>query len=251
MTIRYDTRVRRGKLLARATTSPAGLVAGGTLAAIGLASPLSWPWVAAAAVGAWLTSVALHMRDPKLVSALLAPDFNRDLGALDAEHRRYMVSGLQARDRFEQAVATLADAEDFGGMKVRVNDALERLYDSLVWAQRAAGFLRTVNPASIRDRAKAAGPGTRLSQELQAQLEEVEDVERRREEILARSAASITGIETLSVKVGTLALETSAPGDDLGHVDDVRQLRSELDGYLEGLEEIQDALKTLPPQSTA
>jgi hypothetical protein len=250
MPIQYDPRVRRGKLLAKATISPAGLVAGGILAAIGLATPLTWPWIAGAAVGGWLTSVALHLRDPKLVSALLAPDFNRDLGALDAEHRRYMVAGLQARDRFEQTVASLSDADDFAGMKVRVNDALERLYDSLVWAQRAAGFLRTVNPASIRQRAQGAGPGTRLSQELEAQLEEVDDVERRRNEILSRSAATITGIETLSVKVGTLALETSAPGMELDHVDDVRQLRSELDGYLQGLEEIQDALKTLPPQTT-
>jgi hypothetical protein len=250
MTLRYDSRVRRGKLLAKATTSPAGLVAGGVLAAIGLATPLTWPWVAGAAVGAWLTSVVLHLRDPKLVSSLLAPDFDRDLRALDVEHRRYMVAGLQARDRFEQTVAGLPDAEDFVGMKVRVNDALERLYDSLVWAQRAAGFLRAVDPASIRERARAAGPGTRLSQELEAQLEEVDEVERRRNEILSRSAATVTGIETLSVKVGTLALESSAPGAEMDHVDDVRQLRSELDGYLEGLEEIQDALKTLPPQTT-
>jgi hypothetical protein len=67
-------------------------------------------------------------------------------------------------------------------------------------------------------------------------------------EILTRSAATITGIETLAVKVGSLALESTAPGE-LGHTDDVAQLRSELDGYLEGLEEIQDALQTLPPQS--
>lgn len=249
MTMQYDSRVRRGKLLAKATVSPAGLVAAAVLAAIGAATPLTWPWVAGAAVGGWLTSVALHLRDPKLVSALLAPDFDRDLGALDGEHRRYMVAGLQARDRFEQTVASLPDGEDFVGMKVRVNDALERLYDSLLWAQRAAGFLRTVNPASIRQRAQAAGPGTRLAQELEAQLEEVDDIERRRGEILARSAATVTGIETLSVKVGTLALEASAPGSELDHVDDVRQLRTELDGYLQGLEEIQDALKTLPPQT--
>jgi hypothetical protein len=250
MTLRYDSRVRRGKLLAKATTSPTGLVVGGVLAAIGLATPLTWPWVAGAALAGWLTSVALHLRDPKLVSSLLAPDFERDLGALDQEHRRYMVAGLQARDRFEQTVASLPDGDDFVGMKVRVNDALERLYDSLVWAQRAAGFLRTVNPASIRQRAQAAGPGTRLSQELEAQLEEVDDIERRRNEIISRSAATVTGIETLSVKVGSLALETTAPGAEEGHLDDIRQLRSELDGYLQGLEEIQDALRTLPPQTT-
>jgi hypothetical protein len=248
VTIRHDARVRRGRLLAKATTSPAGLVTGGILAAVGLGTGIAWPWVAGSALAAWFTSVVLHLRDPKLVSALLAPDFDRDLGALDTEHRRHMLSGLQARERFESAVATLSEPEDFAGMKVRVNSALERLYDSLVWAQRAASFLRVVDAGTLADRVRAAGPGTRLAQELEAQMHEVGDIERRRTEILTRSAATITGIETLAVKVGSLALESTAPGE-LGHTDDVAQLRSELDGYLEGLEEIQDALQTLPPQS--
>jgi hypothetical protein len=246
--IRHDKRVRRGKLLAKATTSPAGLVTGGALAAIGLATGVAWPWVAGSAVAAWLTSVVLHLRDPKLVSALLAPDFDRNLGALDQEHRRYMLAGLEARGRFEATVDSMSDSENFAGMKVRVNDALERLYDSLMWAQRAADFLRVVDPSSIRSRARAAGPGTRMAQELEAQLEEVEDVEQRRNEILSRSSTTVTGIETLAVKVGSLALESSVPGE-LDHADDVSQLKSELDGYLAGLEEIQDALQTLPPQS--
>lgn len=247
MTLRFDPRVRRGKLLARATLSPAGLVTGAGLAGVGLALGIGLPWVVGAGLAAWATSIILHLRDPKLVSALLAPQFDRDLGKLDSEHRPYMVSGLVARERFEEAVAGLPDRGDFEGMKVRVNDALGRLYDSLRWAQRAAAFLRTADPARIRARIVAAGPGTRLAQELEAQLHEVEDVERRREETLQRAAATVTGIETLAVKVGTLALETTAPGE-LGHADDIRQLRSELDGYLAGLEEIQDALKSLPPQ---
>lgn len=247
MALRYDPSVRRGKLLAKATLSPAGLVSGGALAALGLAVGIGLPWVIGAAVAAWGTSVVLHMRDPKLVSALLAPDFDRDLGALDREHRRYMLSGLQARDRFEAAVATLPEGNEFAGMKVRVNDALGRLYDSLVWTQRAADFLESVRPDTLRQRIQGAGPGTRIAQELEAQMEEVEDIERKRNEALARSSTTITGIETLAVKVGTLALESSAPGH-VDHVDDIGQLRSELDGYLEGLEEIQDALRTLPPQ---
>lgn len=248
MTLRYDSRVRRGKLLARATTSPAGLVAGGILAGVGLATGIGIPWVVGAAVVAWGTSVVLHLRDPKLVSALLAPDFDRDLGALDADHRRFVLAGLQARDRFEDAVGGLPSGEDFAGMRVRVNDALERLYDSVLWAQRAAAFLRSAQPDSIRDRIQAAGPGTRLAQELEHQLEEVAEVERRRAETLARSTATVTGIETLAVKVGSLALDVSAPGE-LGHTDDIGQLRSELDGYLAGLEEIQETLRTLPPQA--
>ncbi|MDH3517928.1 MAG: hypothetical protein OEM66_03290, partial [Acidimicrobiia bacterium] len=76
-------------------------------------------------------------------------------------------------------------------------------------------------------------------------LEEIEEVEERRRETMARSFATVTGIETLAVKVGSLALESSAPGD---HAGDMRDLRRELDGYLEGLEEIQQVLRTLPPQ---
>jgi methyl-accepting chemotaxis protein len=247
VTLRYDSRVRRGRLLARATTSPAGIAAGAVLAGVGVATGIAIPWVVGAAVVAWGTSVILHLRDPKLVSALLAPDFQRDLGVLDAEHRRYVLAGLQARERFEEAVSGLPDGEDFGGMKVRVNDALERLYDSIVWAQRAATFLRSAQPESIRNRIQSAGPGTRLAEELAHQLEEVADVERKRAETLARSTATVTGIETLAVKVGSLALDASAPGE-LGHADDIRQLRGELDGYLEGLEEIQETLRSLPPQ---
>lgn len=246
MTLRHDARVRRGKLLARATTSPSGIVAGGILAGAGLLIGIGLPWVAGAALLAWGTSVVLHLRDPRLVSALLAPDFERDLGRLDGEHRRYVLAGLHARERFEQAVDGLPDAEGFSGMKVRVNDALERLYDSVLWAQRAADFLRVAQADSIRDRIRAAGPGTRLAEELEHQLEEVADVERKRAETLARSTATVTGIETLAVKVGSLALDATAPGE-LGHADDISQLRSELDGYLEGLEEIQETLRTLPP----
>ena len=247
MTLRYDSRVRRGKLLARATTSPAGIAAGAVLAAVGVATGIGIPWVVGAAAVAWGTSVVLHLRDPKLLSAMLAPDFERDLGVLDAEHRRYVLAGLQARERFEEAVSGLPDADDFAGMKVRVNDALERLYDSIVWAQRAAVFLRSAQPESIRSRIQSAGPGTRLAEELAHQLEEVGDVERKRAETLARSTATVTGIETLAVKVGSLALDASAPGE-LGHADDISQLRGELDGYLEGLEEIQETLRSLPPQ---
>lgn len=247
MAIQYDRRVRRGKLLAKATLSPAGLVTGSALAVVGLVTGIALPWVVGAGLAAWVTSIVLHLRDPKLVSSLLAPQFNRDLSKLDAEHRQQMVAGLEARERFEGAVASLPDAGDFEGMKVRVNDALERLYDSLVWSQRAAAFLRAVDPSKLRSRITAAGPGTRLSQELEAQLVEVIDIERRRNDVLNRAAATITGIETLAVKVGTLALETTAPGE-LGHTDDLRQLRRELDGYLAGLEEVESALESLPEQ---
>lgn len=247
MTLRYDPRVRKGSRLAKATLSPAGLLTGAALAGLGAISGIGLPWVIGAGLTAWLTSVVLHLRDPELVSSMLAPDFDRDLRALDSDHRPMMVAGLEARDRFDEAVASLADTTGYGGMSARINGALERLYDSLLWAQRAAGFLVNHPPEVLKRRIAAAGPGTRLAEELAAQMEEVAEIERRRAETLQRSAATVTGIETLAVKVGTVALEASAPGP-AGQHDEISQLRSELDGYLEGLEEIQDALKTLPPQ---
>ncbi len=243
--MQYDPGVRRARILLKATLSPAGLGAGALVAVGGLAAGIGVPWIVGAGLAAWATSVVLHLRDRTLISDLLAPQFDRDIGRLDADHKRVIVSGLQAAERFDRAVATLPDAADFKGMRVRVTDALERLYDSLVWSQRAAAFLRAVDPDGIRARLGGLGEGSAVASELRAQLEEISEIEDRRRETMARSYATVTGIETLAVKVGSLSLESSAPGD---HANDVRDLRRELDGYLEGLEEIQQALQALPPQ---
>ncbi len=254
MALRHDPRVRRGRILAKATLSPAGLVTGGALAGLGLAAGIGLPWVIAAAAGAWFTSVVLHLRDPKLVGALVAPDFGKDLGQLDGEYRRSMVAGLDARARFEDAVRQLDEdddeslgSDDFGGMRVRIINALDRLYDSLLWAQRAGGFLATVDPDRLQRRLLDLPKGSPIGKELEAQLSEAKDVERKRRDILHRASATITGVETLAIKVGSLALDVSAPGRH-DHIDDIGAMRRELDGYLQGLEEIEEALNILPPQ---
>ena len=239
MALRHDPRVRRGRILAKATLSPAGLVTGGALAAVGLAAGIGAPWVIAAAAGAWLTSVVLHLRDPKLVGALVAPDFQKDLGQLSGDYRRSMVAGLDARARFEDAVRQLDEdddeslgSDDFGGMRVRIINALDRLYDSLLWAQRAGGFLASVDPNHLQRRLLDLPRDSPIARELQAQLDEAKEV----------------GVETLAIKVGSLALDVSAPGHH-DHIDDIGVMRRELDGYLQGLEEIQEALDILPPQT--
>lgn len=256
MALRHDARVRRVRILAKATLSPAGLVTGAALAGMGVAAGIAAPWVVAAAVGAWATSVVLHLRDPKLVGALVAPDFGKDIGQLDGEYRRSMIAGLDARTRFEQAIGQLDEdddealgSDDFGGMRVRIINALDRLYDSLLWAQRAGGFLASVDPDGLQRRLLDLPKSSPITGELEAQLDEAKEVARKRGEILARCAATVTGIETLAIKVGSLALDVSAPGRQ-EHLDDVGAMRTELDGYLAGLEEIQAALETLPPQTT-
>lgn len=253
MALRHDPRVRRGRIVAKATLSPAGVVTGGALAGIGIAAGIGLPWVIAAAVGAWLTSVVLHLRDPRLIGALVAPDFGKDISKLEGEYRRSMVAGLDARARFEAAAAQLDEDEDeslgsddFGGMRVRIINALDRLYDSLLWAQRAGAFLASVNPNGLQQRLLDLPKNSPIARELEAQLDEAKEVDRKRREILARSSTTITGIETLAIKVGSLALDVSAPGRG-DHLDDIGAMRQELDGYLQGLEEIQSALDVLPP----
>lgn len=247
MTIRHDPRVRRGEILARATLSPAGLVSGAALAGLGLAVGIGWPFVAGAALAAWGTSAWLHLRDPKLASRLLEPQFERDLGVLDRDHRPLMTAALVARDRFEQSVAEVPDSGDFAGMRARVTEAVNRLYDSVVWAQRADRFLLSVDQDGLRQRLSSLPPGSSVAEELQEQLEEVNAVAARRSETLAKVHATTTGIETLAVKTASWALGSTAPGTVVTPLEDVRRLRQELDGYVEGLAEVEAELRrTLP-----
>ncbi len=238
---RYDKRVRRGRLLAKATLSPAGLATGGALVAIGAAT-VGWPFAIAAGVAAWLTSVVLHLRDPKLVSSLLAPDFDRDLSVLDSQHLPLMEAALAARDQFEEAVRT--SGQDLAGMQVRITDVLSRLYDSVVWAQRANRFLSSVDQRGLVERYQNADPSSQLGQELAAQVEEIRKVATRRQETVDRVHATITGIETLAVKAASLALQTDAleqPGGELG------ELRRQLEAFESGLAEVERSLRTAIP----
>jgi hypothetical protein len=244
---RWNPRVRKGALLARATLSPWGVAAGGTLAGIGLATGIGLPFIISAGVVAWLTSVVLHLRDPELVRSLMAPEFDRDLGVLDEEHRAYMTAALAARDRFEAAVADLPGKDQFGGMRARVTEALRRMYDSVVWTQRADRFLATVDGATLERRLRAAG-GSVVAEELREQLEEMEHIRRRREETISQLTATTAGIETLAVKMGGLALDTAAPGRFGVSTIEVRRLREELDTYVDALAEVEKSLPAVIPE---
>ena len=235
----------RGARLAKATLSPGGLVAAGGLAAIGIAVGVGLPWVIGAGAAAWLTSVVLHLRDPDLVSSLLAPQFDGDLSALDDRHMPMMAAALEARRRFEAALGELPDRSAFSGMRVRVTEALNRLYDSVVWAQRADRFLDSVDEEEIGDRLRSLPADSALSEELREQLEEVDAIRERRDQVQARISTTITGIETLGVKVGSLALGTTAPGTVISQSGEIRRMRHELDTYIDALAEVED---TLPPQ---
>jgi len=245
--LRWNPRVRKGALLTRATLSPWGLAAGGALAGIGLASGVGLPFVIAAGAVAWLTSVVLHLRDPELVRSLMAPEFDRDLSVLDEQHRGYMTAALAARDRFEAAVADLPGKDQFGGMRARVTEALRRMYDSVVWTQRADRFLATVDAAGLERRLRAAG-GSPVAEELREQLEEIEHIRARREDTVSQLSATVAGIETLAVKMGGLALEASAPGRYGVSTAEVRRLRQELDTYVDALAEVERTLPTTIPE---
>ncbi len=62
--------------------------------------------------------------------------------------------------------------------------------------------------------------------------------------------AAATGIETLAVKMGALALGTAAGPGEPAAEDEVQRLREELDAYVDALVEVEEDLRrALPPES--
>ena len=236
---------RRGTLL-RAFLSPAVVAFPAVVAAVGLWAGWSIALTLGIAVGAWIVAGSVRLRGPTMMSGLLAPGFGRDVSKLDQDHRRYLMAGFAARDRFEEAISEFGLEEEFGGMRHRIDEALTRLYDSLMWAQRAVRFVREADRPALERRLAAAAPGTAIAEELSAQLEEIEGVRARRRAVLDRAAATVAGLETLATKMSTVALQTGSP-DARGHADEVAALRDELDAYVAALAEIEAEWRRLPP----
>jgi hypothetical protein len=240
---RYNPVTRKGRKLARAMFTPAGVMATIGLVVAGIALPIPAAFVAGAGVVGFVTSAVLHLRDPKLAASMVAPEFDRQLGALDPQHLPLMINALEARDRLEQAMETWQGGEN-EGLMARVTETLRKMYDSVVWLQRADGFLATVDERRLMDRL-AQLPGGQVRDEMEAQVQEVAGIRKRRDEVVSRVLATTTGIDTLAVKAHSIALTSSGPDQT---VDEVRQLREELNDYSRGLEEIEVHLKQALPQ---
>ena len=145
---RYRPSVRKGSRLVKASLSPGGLLATAGLVGAGLLLGLPAAFVAAAGVAGFLTSAILHLRDPKLAAAMLAPEFDRDLSALDQDHLPLMLGALEARDRLDGAISVWEGAE-MEGVKTRVTQTCRRMYDSVLWLQRADQFLGSVDEDAL------------------------------------------------------------------------------------------------------
>ncbi|MGI8518814.1 MAG: hypothetical protein ACR2ME_10865 [Acidimicrobiia bacterium] len=223
--------------------TPAGVLAAAGLVGGGLALGISAPFIAGAAAVGFVVSAVLHLRDPKLQAAMVAPEFDRDLSRLDSSHRPLMIQGLEARDRLEAAIHEFQGGEN-EGLIARVTETLRKIYDSVLWLQRVDRFLASVDQRQLLERLRnlPAGP---VREEVEAQAQEVGNIQGRREDVLSRIIATTTGIDTLAVKAHSLALTTSDPDQT---IDEVRQLRAELNAYAEGLEEIEEHLQQAVPE---
>ncbi len=243
---KYSPATRKGQKLLRAMATPTGVLAAVGLVGGGLALGISAPFVAGAAAVGFVVSAVLHMRDPKLQAAMVAPEFDRDLSRLDSSHRPLMIQGLEARDRLESAIHEWQGGEN-EGLIARVTETLRKIYDSVLWLQRVDRFLASVDQRQLLERLRnlPAGP---VREEIEAQAQEVGNIQGRREEVLSRIVATTTGIDTLAVKAHSLALTTSDPDQT---IDEVRQLRAELNAYAEGLEEIEEHLAQVVPEIEA
>jgi hypothetical protein len=223
--------------------SPAGVVATAGLIGGGLALGLAPPFVAGAAVVGFVASALMHLRDPKLAASMVAPEFDRDLSRLSADHLPLMVAGLEARDRLENAMESWAGGEN-EGMMARVTETLRKLYDSVLWVQRADEFLTTVDERRLLARLRELPTGP-LREEMEAQVREVSNIRQRREEAVSRIVATNTGIDTLAVKAHSIALTSTGPDRT---TDEVAALRAELNAYARGLEEVEEHLQEALPQ---
>ena len=154
-----------------------------------------------------------------------------------------MVAGLEARDRLEQAMDSWAGGEN-EGLMARVTETLRKLYDTVLWVQRADRFLVTVDERRLVDRMQNLPEGP-LREEIEAQISEVADIRSRREEVISRIVATTTGIDTLAVKAHSIELTSSGPDQT---IDEVAALRAELNAYARGLEEIEQHLDEALPQ---
>jgi len=240
---RYNPATRRSRRLLRAMFSPAGVVATGGLVGGGLLLGIPAAFIAGAGVVGFVTSAILHLRDPKLAARMVAPEFDRDLSALDPEHLPLMLAGLEARDRLEHAIDSWSGSEH-EGLLARVTETLRRMYDTVLWLQRADRFLASIDEKRLSARLSALGAGP-VREELEAQVREVMGIRQRRDEVAGRILATTTGIDTLALKAHSLALNSAGPGEP---TNEIRNLREELTAYTEGLEEVEHHLREVLPQ---
>ena len=240
---RYNPATRKSRRLLRAVMTPSGILAAGGIVGAGVLLGVPAVVIAGAGFIGFVTSALLHLRDPKLAAQMVAPEFDRDLSALDSAHLPLMVAGLEARDRLEQAAESWSGGEN-EGLVARVTETLRRMYDTVIWLQRADRFLGSVDESRLSARMQGL-PAGQVREELEAQVSEVVSIRQRRDEVEGRIMATVTGIDTLALKAHSIALHTTGPGEP---VDEVRQLREELNSYTQGLAEIEHHLREVLPQ---
>jgi len=240
---RYNPATRKSRRLLRAVFTPPGVLAAGGLVGAGALLHISPIFIAVAGLIGFVTSALLHLRDPKLAAQMVAPEFDRDLSVLDPAHLPLMVAGLEARDRLEQAAESWSGGEN-EGLIARVTETLRRMYDTVLWLQRADRFLGSVDENRLTVRMEGL-PAGQVREELEAQVSEVVSIRQRRDEVEGRIMATVTGIDTLALKAHSIALHATGPGEP---VDEVRQLREELNSYTRGLAEIEHHLREVLPQ---
>jgi hypothetical protein len=240
---RYNRVTRKGRRLLRAMLTPPGILATVGLVGGGILLSIPAAFIAGAGAVGFVTSALLHLRDPKLAAAMVAPEFDRQLSALDADHLPLMVGALEARDRLEEAMETWQGGEN-EGLMARVTETLRRMYESVMWVQKADRFLSTVDERRLAGRMSnlPAGP---VREEMEAQVGEVTGIRHRRDEVMSKILATTTGIDTLAVKAHSIALRSTGPDET---VDEVRRLREELNAYTAGLEEVEEHLRQVLPE---
>lgn len=233
---------------AQAMTSPSGILLAGAGAAAGIllggvgAVPLA---VGLGAV-AWAARVAVGL--PKQTSARIEP------GRLGQPWRRFVEEALDARARFDRAVARTTPGplrDRLGLIGERVGEGVEECWRIARQGDVLVGALDQVDVADARRQLEAlrsgfgrSEPGSsrqRTEQALQAQIDSARRLEatarRAHDDLLllnARLDEAVARAIELSVHAGTV--------DDLNRLgSDVEEVVGDMESLRQGLEEVQEA----------
>ena len=231
--------------VARAITSPSGILLAGAGAAVGIV--LGAPIAAAAGVGALVYALRVAASVPK------DPDKLDDIQprTLREPWRRFVIEALSAQERFQRAVATMSR----GPLRTRLEEIGVRIGEGVreCWriAQRGEaledGMRQLEHPEAVRRQLAqveaeyaASGNDARLSataQALRAQLESTLRIEGTARETVDRLRLLDARLDEMVARAVELGFRASDPTDLGGLRDDVDSLVTEMEALRQALEE--------------
>lgn len=238
-TVRDRVLTRR---VARAMTSPSGIVLGGAgAAATIIAAPATLPLAAAVALGAGVGAAIYAARVALAVPR--APRSEVDVSQLSEPWRTFVADAVDARQRYERALGTSRS----GPLRDRLSEIGRRLDTGVEESWRIArrgmalesAMSQLEDPRRVRGRlddARRNGADQRIVNSLQAQLDSTERIAR----VAAEARRRLQVLDARLDEAVARAVELSLSADDTG---DLGGLDTAVDAVVSDMEALRQALE--------